>query len=152
MRNQYSQVIVSAAVDLSEKKDNNYYIKKMDKLTTSENKDYKEKKENNENENKGINMGDNYITLKTKAFDDNISIIEVKLPDPYSIIEQPDRNKTIEYHINSKFKSPFADYINHSLTNKTSNFKSKFKEYKLLKKYNEHIHFTKTQQNVNIYK
>ena len=144
MRNQYSQVIVSAAVDLSEKKDNNYYIKKMDKLTTSENKDYKEKKENNEN--KCINKGGNYITLKTKNYDDNISIIEVKLPDPYSIIEQPDRNKTIEYHINSKFKSPFADYINHSLTNKTSNFKSKFKEYKLLKEYNDHIHFTKTQK------
>ena len=152
MRNQYSQVIVSAAVDLSEKKDNNYYIKKMDKLTTSENKDYKEKKESNENEKKCINMGGNYITLKTRNYDDNISIIEVKLPDPYSIIEQPDRNKTIEYHINSKFKSPFADYINHSLTHKSSNFKSKLKEYKLIKKYNEHIHFTKTQQNVNIYK
>ena len=124
----------------------------MDKLTTSENKDFKEKKENNENENKGINMGGNYITLKTKIYDDNISIIEVKLPDPYSIIEQPGRYETIEYHINSKFKSPFADYINHSLTNKSSNFKSKFKEYKLLKKYNEHIHFTKSQQNAIIYK
>ena len=97
-------------------------------------------------------MGDNYITLKTKIFDDNISIIEVKLPDPYLITEQSSKYKTIEYHINSKFKSPFADYINHSLTNKTSNFKSKFKEYKLLKKYNEHIHFTKTQKNLNIYK
>ena len=124
----------------------------MDKLTTTENKDYKEKKENNENENKGINMEGNYITLKTKIYDDNLSIIEVKLPDPYLITEQSSKYKTIEYHINSKFKSPFADYINHSLTNKTSNFKSKFKEYKLLKKYNEHIHFTKTQKNLDIYK
>ena len=97
-------------------------------------------------------MGGNYITLKTKIYDDNLSIIEVKLPDPYSITEQSSKYKTIEYHINSKFKSPFADYINHSLTNKTSNFKSKFKEYKLLKEYNDHIHFTKTQKNLDIYK
>ena len=136
----------------------------MDKLTTSENKEYKEKKENNEinginennevNENKNVytNMGGNYITLKTKSYDDNISIIEVKLPDPYSIIDHPGRNKTIEYNINSKFKSPFADYINHSLTNKTSKFKSKLKGYNFIKKYNDHIHFTKTQQNLNIYK
>ena len=110
MRNQYSQVIVSAAVDLSEKKDNNYYIKKIDKLTTSENKDYKEKKENNENENKCINKGGNYITLKTKNYDDNISIIEVKLPDPYSFIEHPDRNRTIEYHTNSLFSLSFENF------------------------------------------
>jgi len=124
----------------------------MDKLTTSENKDYKGKKESNENENQYNNMGGKYITLKTKCYDDNISIIEVKLPDPYSIIEHPGRNKTIEYHINSKFKSPFADYINHSLTNKTSEIKSNLKEYKFIKNYNEHIHFTKTQQNMKIYK
>ena len=32
-------------------------------------------------------MEGNYITLKTKIYDDNLSIIEVKLPDPYSITE-----------------------------------------------------------------
>ena len=98
-------------------------------------------------------MGDNYITLRTRDNHDNISVIEVKLPNPYLNIDNPERNKTIQFRVNSKFKSTYADYINHSLTN-DSNYKSKFNKSKFINsnKFNNHIHFTRTQDNKNIQK
>ena len=71
-------------------------------------------------------MGDTYITLKTKNNHDKLSIIEVKLPNPYLNIDKPERNKTIEYKFKSRFKSPYADYINHSLTNSNFNIRARF--------------------------
>ena len=93
-------------------------------------------------------MGDNYITLRTKENQDNISVIEVQLPNPYLNINNPERNKTIQYRIKSKFKSPFADYINHSLTNDASNINDKLNrnKYKISSKF-DNIHFTKTKEN-----
>ena len=98
-------------------------------------------------------MGDNYITLKTKENQDNISVIEVQLPNPYLNINNPEKNRTIQYRIKSKFKSPFADYINHSLTNDTFNIKDKLKrnnnKYKISSEFNDNIHFTKTHENID---
>ena len=96
-------------------------------------------------------MGDNYITLRTRDNHDKISLIEVKLPNPYLNIDKPERNKTIEYRLKSKFKSPYADYINHSLTNDSIYLKNKLKKNKLLSsdKCNNNINFTKTQDNIN---
>ena len=92
-------------------------------------------------------MGDNFITLHTNDYNRRVSIIEVQLPNPYLDINKPERNKTIEYRIKSKFKSPFADYINHSLTSDTSNIKGKLKREKYINsnKINNKIHFTRTQ-------
>jgi hypothetical protein len=76
-----------------------------------------------------------------------VSVIEVKLPNPYLNIDKPERNRTIDYQIKSKFKSPFADYLNHSFTNNTSNKNTKLNSSKILLSnliYNK-IHFTKTQ-------
>ena len=113
--------------------------------TNKENKDNKENKENKENKISNFDMGKNYITLKTKNYNDNISIIEVKLPNPYSDINQLERNKTIEYNIKSKFKSIFSDYLNHSKTHQNSNYNSKLTKnnYIILNKLNSCIHFTK---------
>ena len=92
-------------------------------------------------------MGDNYVNIRTRENHDNISVIEVQLPNPYLNINNPEKNRTIQCRIKSKFKSPFADYINHSLTNDTSiiNDKLKINKYKISSKINNNIHFTKTQ-------
>ena len=70
------------------------------------------------------------------------------MPNPYLNIDRPERNKTIDYQIKSKFKSPFADYLNHSLTNNTSNIKTKMNSNKILNFNVIHnkIHFTRTQK------
>ena len=70
------------------------------------------------------------------------------MPNPYLNIDKPERNKTIDYQIKSKFKSPFADYLNHSLTNNTSNIKTKMNSNQVLDSnviYNK-IHSTRTQK------
>ena len=97
-------------------------------------------------------MGDNYITLQTRDNNDKISVIEVKLPNPYLNIDNPERNKTIEYRLKSKFKSPYADYINHSLTNDSLYLNAKLKNNKFINpnKFNNNIYFTRTQENINI--
>ena len=92
-------------------------------------------------------MGDNFITLHSNDYNRRISVIEVQLPNPYLNINKPEGNKTIEYRIKSKFKSPFADYINHSLTSDTSNFKGILKREKFINsnKIDNKFHFTRTQ-------
>ena len=95
-------------------------------------------------------MGDNFITIRTRDNQDNMSVIEVQLPNPYLNIDKPERNKTIEYRIKSKFKSPFADYINHSLTNDPTNLRIGLNRSKIINsnKANNNIHFTRTQDNI----
>ena len=91
-------------------------------------------------------MGNNYITLQSTNYHDKGSVIEVQLPNPYLDIDRPERNKTNEYRIKSKFKSPFADYINHSLTNDGTNFNNKNRlKFINSNKYNNNIHFTRTE-------
>ena len=151
-------------MELTEKKEKNSLFKKNEKITSrknlitiSEKKENKENKENieisesKENQKHSLNMGDNFITLRTRDNHDNISVIEAKLPNPYLNINNPERNKTIQFRVNSKFKSPYADYINHSLTNDTSNYKSGFNKRKIVNSniFNNHIHFTRTQDNKN---
>lgn len=96
-------------------------------------------------------MGDNYITLRTKTNQDSMSVIEVKLPNPYLNIDNPEKNKTIEYRFKSKYKSPFADYINKSLTTDTSNLNDIRKKTKYINsnKYKNNIQFTKIQNNID---
>ena len=83
-----------------------------------------------------------------------MSVIEVQLPNPYLNIDKPERNKTIEYRIKSKFKSPFADYINHSLTNEQENCHTRLNVSKLIdsNKANNNIHFTRTQDDIKMKK
>ena len=131
-------------------KKNDKYDSKKNLITTSEIKDIKEikeNKENKENKNNNFNMGNNYITIRTRDNQDNMSIIEVQLPNPYLNIDKPERNKTIEYRLKSKFRSPFADYINHSLTNDASNHHKGLNASKFINsnKVNNNIHFTRTQ-------
>ena len=160
---QYSNVATSVIVDLSERKCKNSFIKKIDINSTRKNlitlSDKKvNNKENNKNKEdkefkiKNFNLEDNFITLKTNKYNNNISIIEVKLPNPYLDSDLLERNKTIEYHINSKFKSPYADYLNHSLTHQTFKYKSKLNHNKMinLNKFNNRIHFTKTNHDIYI--
>ena len=150
-------------IDLTESKEKNSFKKleknsfkkiEKDKNTSRKNIisdiDNKELKENKEKENEEekkekrhrVNMGDNYITIQSIAYHDNRSIIEAKLPNPYLDINRPERNKTIEYRIKSKFKSPYADYINHSLTNDGTNSTNKNRlKYINYNKYNNNIHF-----------
>ena len=99
-------------------------------------------------------MGDNYITLRTRDNQDNMSAIEVQLPNPYLNINNPEKNKTIEYRIDSKFKSAFADYINHSLTNDPGNYRAGLnaKKFIISNKANNNIHFTKTQDYIKMKK
>ena len=94
-------------------------------------------------------MGDNYITIRTRDNQDNMSVIEVQLPNPYLNIDKPERNKTIEYRIKSKFRSPFADYINHSLTNNPVNRHKVLNTNKFINsnKAKKNNYFTKTLDN-----
>jgi hypothetical protein len=133
--------------------DNKEIKEKKEKEENKEKEEKGDKEENEENEEKEknktkhrVNMGDNYITIQSNNFHDKGSIIEVKLPNPYLDIDRPERNKTIEYRIKSKFKSAFADYKNHSLTNDGTNLKNK-NRFKFINsnKYNNNIHFTRTQ-------
>ena len=95
-------------------------------------------------------MGNNFITIRTRDNQDNMSVIEVQLPNPYLNIDRPERNKTIEYRIKSKFKSPFADYINHSLTNGPTNLHIGLNASKFINsnKANNNIYFTRTQDDI----
>jgi len=134
-------------------------MQKIDKFTTRKNINrlISDRKNNNKEiqvgeekgrKNGGFLMGDNYITIRTRNNYDNMSIIEVKLPNPYLNINRPERNVTIEYQIQSKFKSPYSDYINHSLTYDNCdkfNYKHKPKKKKAnMNRFHNNIHFTKT--------
>ena len=139
-------------MDLLEKKDKNSYRKKNEItsgkliITTEDNKDNKEYQDNKK---QNIYFGDNYITLRTKEYTRKISVIEVKLPNPYLNIDRPERNKTIDYRIKSKFKSAHADYMNHSFTNDTSLNKNNMYNDKYFnsKIISNKIHFTNTKYN-----
>ena len=100
-----------------------------------------------------MTLGDNYITLRTNDYQRKVSVIEVQLPNPYLNIDKPERNKTLNYRIKSKFKSGFADYINHSFTNHTSNNNNKINSFILnnSKTINSKIRFT-TIKNTMKYK
>ena len=126
-------------------RDRNTSLKNV--VTDIDNKEIKEKKEKEKNKTKHrVNMGNNYITLQSTNYHDKGSVIEVQLPNPYLDIDRPERNKTNEYRIKSKFKSPFADYINHSLTNDGTNFNNKNRlKFINSNKYNNNIHFTRTE-------
>ena len=153
----YSNVVTNAAIDFCEKKGNNPYGKnekntsKKNIITAfeiNENKENVEITNKQENKTRSFNMGDNFITLRTRDNQDKMSVIEVKLPNPYLNIDKPERNKTIEYRLKSKFKSPYADYINHSLTNDSLYLKNN--KFLNPNKFNNNIHLTRTQNNINI--
>ena len=157
----YSNVVTNAAIDFCEKKGNNPYGKnekntsKKNIITAfeiNENKENVEITNKQENKTRSFNMGDNFITLRTRDNQDKMSVIEVKLPNPYLNIDKPERNKTIEYRLKSKFKSPYADYINHSLTKDSFYLNVKLKKNKYLNsnKDNNNIHFSRTQEKVKL--
>lgn len=89
------------------------------------------------------------IHIKTNGFGQDCSVIEEKLPNPYTITEHTKRQKIIEYNVKSKYKSMYADYLNHTSTfdatkndikikTTIKNFSSKIEPY---------IYFTNTTHN-----
>lgn len=89
------------------------------------------------------------IIIKTNKFNDNCSIIEEKLPNPYLETDILGNRKYITLKLNSKYKSKFADYNRKKKTNNESiNSKTikQNKTYKYSDKFDKHINFT----NLNI--
>ena len=104
-------------------------------------KNKEEEKKNKTNENDKINNHEEII-VRSNRYNSTNTIIEVRLPNPYLDTECVKYNKYIDYNIESKFKSKFADYINSK-----SNKKREIKSNKTLKisglKMDQYIYFTK---------
>ena len=108
-------------------------------------KNLKTREENNSNENKHNELIKNHeeIIIKSTKYNTTNSIIEVRLPNPYLDTECVKHNKYIDYNINSKFKSKFADYINSKTHLDNSGGIKTNKTHKVIKKFDNHIYFTK---------
>ena len=89
------------------------------------------------------------IHIKTNGFGQDCSVIEEKLPNPYTITEHSRRQKIIEYNVKSKYKSMYADYLNHTSTfDATKNdikIKTTIKNFST--KIEPYIYFTNTTHN-----
>ena len=95
--------------------------------------DYKNKDENTKD-----------IIIKTNKFNEECSIIEQKLPNPYLETELGNR-KLYSFKLNSKYKSKFADYYERKGNNTGSVDYKKIKlnkTYKYSDKFDKHINFT----------
>ena len=87
------------------------------------------------------------ILLHSNIICDSNSVIEVKLPNPYLYTGTKTPNQYINYNINSKFKSKFADYIQNRSLHK-SNISENKSEFKSKEDIEGKIYFT----NLNIKK
>ncbi len=108
-------------------------------------KNFKTDEENNNNEKKNNSAINNHeeIIIRSNKYNTTNSIIEVKLPNPYLDTECVKQKRYIDYNINSKYKSKFADYINskHHLEH-TGEIRPN-KTHKITKKFDNYIYFTK---------
>ena len=85
------------------------------------------------------------IIIRTNKYNLSNSIIEAKLPNPYLDTECIKNKKYIDYNLNSKFKSKYADYIN---SNSSINNEIKVnKTHKITKKFDKYIYFTSLSPN-----
>ena len=87
------------------------------------------------------------ILLHSNIIGDSNSVIEVKLPNPYLYTGTKTPNQYINYNINSKFKSKFADYIQNTSHQKSILSENK-SELKSIEDLEDKIYFT----NINIKK
>ena len=137
-------------MDISKKLEENHFNLKINltnDLTTNvgQVKYLKTKEENDSNEIKHNEAIKNHeeIIIRSNKYNTTNSIIEVKLPNPYLDTECVKHNKYIDYNINSKFKSKFADYINSKTHLHNSGGTKSNKTHKIIKKFDNHIYFTK---------
>ena len=112
-------------------------------LQNSETKKYNHEIE----EDKRQNENNKDIIIKTNKFNEECSVIEEKLPNPY--LETDLGNKKIfSFKVNSKYKSKFADYYDKKRNNSESFDKKNIKLNKTYKysdkfdKFDKHINFT----------
>ena len=109
-------------------------------LQNSETKKYNHEIE--EDKNKDKNNKD--IIIKTNKFNEEYSIIEARLPNPYIETELINR-KLFSFKLNSKYKSKFADYYGRKGNNTGSADNKKIKMNKTHKysdNFDKHINFT----------
>ena len=142
-------VAIIAKIDTPKKNENNEALFKNNSTNDFTNthlgftyaKNKEEEKKNKNNENDKINNHEEII-VRSNKYNTTNTIIEVRLPNPYLDTECVKFNKYIDYNIQSKFKSKFADYIN-SKSNKKREIKSN-KTFKVSSlKIDQHIYFTK---------
>ena len=88
------------------------------------------------------------IIIKTNKFNEDGSIIEQKLPNPYLDTDIINNKKVLSMQIHSKYKSKFADYYQKKGNSSDSFNNSKIKKIKINKTYkysaqfDKHINFT----------
>ena len=92
------------------------------------------------------------IIIKSNKFNDDDSLIEVKLPNPYLATDLMADKKLITFQLKSKYKSKFADYFKDKKFDKfdKDNINSKpnvkniktNKTYKYSDKFDKYINFT----------
>ena len=103
------------------------------------------KKYNHEiDEDKKQNENNKDIIIKTNKFNEECSVIEEKLPNPYLETDLGNK-KLFSFKVNSKYKSKFANYYEKKCNNSESFDKKKIKlnkTYKYSDKFDKHINFT----------
>lgn len=79
-----------------------------------------------------FNIKDDQIIIKSdqKKLKNGIEVKHSKL---YSKLKIDENKKIIEYSFNSKFKSPYADYLNHTAIMETSKINNEIKNIKSYK-------------------
>ena len=75
------------------------------------------------------------IIIKTNKFNEDGSIIEQKLPNPYLDTDIINNKKVLSMQIHSKYKSKFADYYRKKGNSSDSFNNSKIKKIKINKTY-----------------
>ena len=103
------------------------------------------KKYNHEiEEDKKLHENNKDIIIKTNKFNEECSVIEEKLPNPYLETDLGNK-KLFTIKFNSKYKSKFADYFGKKGNSSESYDKKKIKSnktYKYSDKFDKHINFT----------
>ena len=90
------------------------------------------------------------IIVRSREFNNNYTIIEAKLPNPFLDTELVKKKKYINFNINSRFKSKFSDYSKKKISNNSFNQEIKQnKTYKYCNKIDEFIHFSNGLQLTN---
>ena len=113
-------------------------------LQNSETKKYNQEIE----EDKKQDENSKDIIIKTNKLNDEYSVIEEKLPNPYLETDILGNKKYITFNVNSKYKSKFADYhkrkgtSSESADNKIIKMNKTNKTLKNSDKFDKHINFT----------
>ena len=114
--------------------------KKLNSKCEEEKNEYDNKNEKNHEE----------IIIRSREFNNNYTIIEAKLPNPFLDTELVKKKKYINFNINSRFKSKFSDYSKKKISNNSSNQEIKQnKTYKYCNKIDEYIYFSNGLQLTN---